>query len=121
MDLSSMNLSGVSGFNEEYELLPPGDYHVRIVDDKVKTTKSGTQYLNLRYDIVDGKYARGFIPRTTQLLPTTETVVDLPDLTAVPQTDPDGAPLQGTIIARKTGHRINTAVCKSLLLSDLLY
>lgn len=58
MDLSGMNLSGVSGFNEEYEVLPPGDYHVRIVDDKVKTTKSGTQYLNLRYDVVDGKYAR---------------------------------------------------------------
>ena len=32
-----------------------------------------------------------------------------------------GAPLLGTIIARKTGHRINTAVCKSLLESDLLY
>jgi UDP-3-O-[3-hydroxymyristoyl] N-acetylglucosamine deacetylase/3-hydroxyacyl-[acyl-carrier-protein] dehydratase len=32
-----------------------------------------------------------------------------------------GAPLQGTIIAAKTGHRINTAVCKSLLESDLLY
>ena len=32
-----------------------------------------------------------------------------------------GEPLLGTIIARKTGHRINTAVCKSLLESDLLY
>lgn len=32
-----------------------------------------------------------------------------------------GAPLKGTIIASKTGHRINTAVCKSLLESDLLY
>lgn len=32
-----------------------------------------------------------------------------------------GAPLQGTIIASKTGHRANTAVCKSLLESDLLY
>ena len=32
-----------------------------------------------------------------------------------------GAPLKGTIIARKTGHRINTAVAKSLLESDLLY
>ena len=31
-----------------------------------------------------------------------------------------GAPLKGTIIASKTGHRINTAVCKSLLESDLL-
>lgn len=32
-----------------------------------------------------------------------------------------GAPLLGTIIARKTGHRINTTVCKALLESDLLY
>ena len=32
-----------------------------------------------------------------------------------------GAPLAGTIIARKTGHRINTEVCKALLESDLLY
>jgi len=32
-----------------------------------------------------------------------------------------GAPLKGTIIASKTGHRINTAVCKSLLESDLLF
>lgn len=32
-----------------------------------------------------------------------------------------GAPLRGTIIASKTGHRINTAVCKTLLESDLLY
>jgi UDP-3-O-[3-hydroxymyristoyl] N-acetylglucosamine deacetylase/3-hydroxyacyl-[acyl-carrier-protein] dehydratase len=32
-----------------------------------------------------------------------------------------GAPLRGTIIASKTGHRVNTAVCKSLLESDLLY
>lgn len=32
-----------------------------------------------------------------------------------------GAPLKGTIIASKTGHRVNTAVCKSLLESDLLY
>ncbi|MBR5035065.1 MAG: UDP-3-O-[Bacteroidales bacterium] len=32
-----------------------------------------------------------------------------------------GAPLRGTIIASKTGHRVNTAVCKSLLNSDLIY
>ena len=32
-----------------------------------------------------------------------------------------GAPLMGTIIASKTGHRVNTAVCKSLLNSDLIY
>ena len=32
-----------------------------------------------------------------------------------------GAPLKGTIIASKTGHRINTQVCKALLESDLLY
>lgn len=31
-----------------------------------------------------------------------------------------GAPLKGTIIARKTGHRINTEVCKALLESDIL-
>ena len=31
-----------------------------------------------------------------------------------------GAPIKGTIIACKTGHRINTAVCKSLLQSDIL-
>ena len=31
-----------------------------------------------------------------------------------------GAPIKGTIIACKTGHRINTAVCKSLLLSNIL-
>ena len=31
-----------------------------------------------------------------------------------------GAPIKGTIIAGKTGHRINTAVCKSLLQSDIL-
>lgn len=31
-----------------------------------------------------------------------------------------GAPLKGTIIASKTGHRINTAVCKTLLESNLL-
>lgn len=31
-----------------------------------------------------------------------------------------GAPMKGTIIAGKTGHRINTAVCKSLLQSDIL-
>lgn len=31
-----------------------------------------------------------------------------------------GAPIKGTIIAGKTGHRINTAVCKSLLQSDFL-
>ncbi len=32
-----------------------------------------------------------------------------------------GAPLKGTIIASKTGHRVNTAVCKMLLESNLLY
>ena len=31
-----------------------------------------------------------------------------------------GAPLRGTIIASKTGHRINTAVCRTLLESELL-
>ena len=31
-----------------------------------------------------------------------------------------GAPLKGTIIASKTGHRINTGVCKTLLESGLL-
>ena len=31
-----------------------------------------------------------------------------------------GAPLRGTIIASKTGHRINTAVCRQLLESGLL-
>ena len=31
-----------------------------------------------------------------------------------------GAPLKGTIIASKTGHRINTTVCKTLLESNLL-
>ena len=31
-----------------------------------------------------------------------------------------GTPLKGTIIASKTGHRANTAVCKTLLESDLL-
>lgn len=31
-----------------------------------------------------------------------------------------GAPIKGTIIACKTGHRINTAACKSLLQSDIL-
>ena len=32
-----------------------------------------------------------------------------------------GAPLKGTIIASKTGHRINTAVCRTLLETNLLF
>ncbi len=32
-----------------------------------------------------------------------------------------GAPFKGTIIASKTGHRVNTAVCKKLLETNLLY
>ncbi len=46
---------------------------------------------------VEGKFARGFIPRSTTLLPTQRTVVDVPDVSTFPQTAPDGSPLQGTV------------------------
>ena len=46
---------------------------------------------------IDGLYARGFIPRTTQLLPTERTVVEIPDMSAFPEASPEGEPLQGTV------------------------
>lgn len=46
---------------------------------------------------VDGLYARGFIPRTTQLLPTERTVAEIPDMSAFPEATPEGEPLQGTV------------------------
>ena len=56
MQLHSMNLSSLKGFNEEYGILPPGVYHVRIVDDAMRVAHNGTQYLNLRYDVVEGPH-----------------------------------------------------------------
>ena len=55
-NLSAFDLSHVSEFNND--VLPPGEYHVRIAGDEIKLTKAGDQYLNLRYDVLDGPYAR---------------------------------------------------------------
>ena len=46
---------------------------------------------------IDGQYARGFIPRSTEILRTDSTVVDIPDLSTFPKAAPDGSALQGTV------------------------
>lgn len=49
------NLSGYDPYDDNYELLPPGDYPVRITQGELKFAKNGSgQYLNLRYDVTDG-------------------------------------------------------------------
>lgn len=51
----NQNLSGYNSYESDYELLPPGEYPVRITDGELKTPKAGgNQYLNLRYDVTDG-------------------------------------------------------------------
>ncbi len=49
---------------------------------------------------VDGKFARGFIPRSTALLPTARTLVEIPDPSTFPETAPDGSALMGTVTVR---------------------
>ncbi len=46
---------------------------------------------------VDGLYARGFISRDTELVPTDRTVIDIPELSTFPQASPEGDALQGTV------------------------
>ncbi len=46
---------------------------------------------------IEGKFARGFIPRTVELRPTDRTVVDIPDLSTYPAADPEGNALAGTV------------------------
>ena len=51
----NMNLAGFSAYSDEFELLPPGEYPVRITSAELRFPKSGgSQYLNLRYDVTDG-------------------------------------------------------------------
>ena len=46
---------------------------------------------------IDDQYARGFISRATQLLPTERTVIVIPDVSTFPEASPEGDPLQGTV------------------------
>lgn len=51
----NLNLSGFNPYGDTYELLPPGEYPVRITQGDLKHAKNGSgQYLNLRYDVIDG-------------------------------------------------------------------
>lgn len=51
----NMNLNGVDPYDNNYELLPPGEYPVRITNAELRFPRSGcNQYLSLRYDVLDG-------------------------------------------------------------------
>lgn len=51
----NMNLAGFQTYDDNFELLPPGEYPVRITSGEVRFPKNGgSQYLNLRYDVLDG-------------------------------------------------------------------
>lgn len=42
----------------DFEIIPPGDYPVMIVNSEMKPTKDGTgQYLWLELDVIDGEFA----------------------------------------------------------------
>lgn len=48
--------SQTESWNSQYDLLPPGDYHVFITEDRVQESRDGIPYLTLRYDIAEGPY-----------------------------------------------------------------
>ena len=46
---------------------------------------------------IDGRFARGFIPKTTEIVLTSNTVVTVPDLSTFAQASPEGSMLRGTV------------------------
>jgi hypothetical protein len=65
-----------------YSVLPPGKYHVQIVNSEMRDTKSGTgQYLWLELSIIDGEHANKRLFERLNLVNPNEKAVEIANRT----------------------------------------
>lgn len=75
----------LNGFNAEevepqsdFEVIPAGWYKAMITDSESKETKSGTgEYLQLRFDIIEGEYENRVLFARLNLVNQNQTAVDI--------------------------------------------